>query len=189
MRPSTLGARTRLLGAAVAFVALVGCSSKPAAQPLGSSTAAPAGLSATVYAASGFSIRPPQGWTKNDSGKLGAKVFFFGPRQLDFTVNINVVSESARGTNVDQYVQAGKPQLAQALTGYTQVEDRSLTVNGQPAHILGGTFKQGAFKLRNRQLFVVRNDVAYVVTATALESTWSTYEALIDASIKTFRAS
>jgi hypothetical protein len=116
-------------------------------------------------------------------------VFFFGPRRSSFTVNINVVSEPAQGANVERYVQAGRPQLSQTLTSYAQVEDRSLTVNGQPAHILGGTFKQGTFELRNRQLFVVRNDVAYVVTATALASTWNSYEALIDASIKTFQAS
>ena len=184
MQPPALSARTRLLAGAVALVALVACQSKPA----GSSSAVSARLSATVYSAPGFSIRPPEGWTQDDSGKLGSKVFFLGPRQSNFTVNINVISEPAQGTNVEQYVQAGKPQLAQALTGYAQVEDRALTVNGQPAHILGGTFKQGTFELRNRQLFVVRHDVAYVVTATALASTWSTYEALLDASIKTFLA-
>lgn len=181
-RPST-----RLAACAIALAALSACS-KPIAHPQNSSTV-PAGLSATVYSTTGFSIRPPEAWTKDESGKLGAKVFFFGPRQSNFTININVVSEPAQGTNVEQYVQAGKPQLAQALTGYAQVEDRALTVNGQPAHILGGTFKQGTFELRNRQLFVVRHDVAYVVTATALASTWSTYDALIDASIKTFLAS
>ena len=173
----------------LALLVSVSCSSKPTAQTLGSSTSVPPGLSATGYSANGFSIRPPQGWKTDESGKLGSKVFFFGPTQSSFTVNINVVSEPAQGTTVGQYAEAGKAQLSQALTGYAQVEDQALTVNGQPAHILGGTFTQGAFELRNRQLFVVRNDVAYVVTATALASSWASYEAVLDASIKTFQAS
>ena len=52
--------------------------------------------------------------------------------------------------------------------------------------IIGGTFVQGAFHLRNMQLVVVKGGQARIVTGTVLESTWNQYKDLIEFSLLTF---
>ena len=130
-------------------------------------------------------------WTVDESGLMGALVFFGNPEVdftdgLGFTANVNVIVEPIQGLDLKDYVEAGKEVLPTLFTGDEPVEDTDGTVGGLQAHLLGATFVQGAYGLRNRQLIIVKPGKAYIVTATALEESWDKYEDIFDASLRTF---
>jgi hypothetical protein len=79
-----------------------------------------------------------------------------------------------------------KNSLPKALTGYKTIEDSAISVNGLPARLIGGNFTHGEFHVRNLQLIAVRDGQSYVVTGTALESTWGRYQNLFKSSFLTF---
>lgn len=142
----------------------------------------------------GFKINSPKGWREDKSGRFGTLVFFSNS-QTDqegvnpFGANINVISESTHGLNLDGYVNASKDALPKLLQNYKPTVEKKVSANGVPARIIGGTFVQGVFHLRNLQLIVVKGEQAYIVTGTVLESTWNKYASLIEASLLTFELS
>lgn len=136
-----------------------------------------------------FSIVPPQGWRPDTSGRESTAVFFLasdpdtaaaGP----FVSNINVLVLPAHA-DLDATVGAARGELA-GLNAYRLLDDEAATLaGGLPAHVLGGTFTQSGFALRNLQLFTVYQGSTVVVTGTALADRWAGYGALVDASLHT----
>lgn len=164
----------------------------PTLAPLATPNPVPDTLEKQAYsnAKHNFTIHQPKGWRIDKSGKLGTLAIFFD-NKIDkkktnpFAANINILSESAPGLDLNGYVQASK-DATKLLTDVKQTDDKEVSLNGLPARIIGETFTQGAFHLRNLQLIVVRNNQAYVVTATALQSSWAQYQDLFESSLVTF---
>ena len=145
-----------------------------------------------AYSGKGYKIRPPLGWDANElSGKINA-VFLNSTPDLQtgvvpFQANINIVIEPVPETpTMQEYVDANKRLLSLILTDHNFIEDSESTVNGHPAHFLESTFQHEIFNLRNRQLFLLNGDEAFVVTATALDETWESYGDIFDASLRSF---
>jgi hypothetical protein len=137
-----------------------------------------------------FAITPPSGWRADTSGKSGTEVIFFSPKADtadagEFTPNINIVVGPGGG-DLDQTIEANRKSL-QTLPDYASTEDLSVTlVDGTPAHILGGTFTQSGFEVRNVQLFASSGGTDVVVTGTALAETWDNWEGLFGQTFETF---
>ena len=145
-----------------------------------------------AFSGEGYKIRPPLGWDANElSGKINA-VFLNSTPDLQtgvvpFQANINIVIEPVPETpTMQEYVDANKRLLSLMLTDHNFIEDSESTVNGHPAHFLESTFQHEIFNLRNRQLFLLNGDEAFVVTATALDETWESYGDIFDASLRSF---
>lgn len=145
-------------------------------------------LSSQVYTSSkeGFKIYPPQGWQVDESGLMGTLVIFTGPRKDQFTVNINVTSESTQGLDFSSYIAASKGNLPKLLTNYQLLEEKEVAVKGNRGYLLGGEFSAQGFQIRNLQLVVVSNGKAYIATATALSSQWDAYQEVFRSSLSTF---
>ena len=95
-----------------------------------------------IYEAGEFRINPPDGWTVDESGMLGARVSFFSPEvdlldDVPFTANINVVTEPAQGLDLKGYVEASKEVLPRFFTAHALIEDINTKVRGRQAHFLG----------------------------------------------------
>ncbi len=152
-------------------------------------------LEQTAYTNSkfGFKINAPKGWRTDESGQFGTLVFFFNNQtdkegENQFTTNINVTSESVPGLDLDTYVAATKEMLPKLLQNYRSTEDRPVTTTaGSQARIIGGTFVQGVFHIKNIQLILIEDSRAYIVTATSLESAWDKHKDLLETSLLTFR--
>lgn len=157
-------------------------------------SAVPVALTATPYstASSTFSIQFPEGWNIDDAGQFGALVFAVSPtveggETSKFSTNINVTAEEVEISSLDEYIDATLKALPQFLSNYEKTENKTVTVGGVPARIIGGKFTQGQLKLQNLQLVTMKEGKAYVVTATALESAWGKYEDLLLASAMSFQ--
>lgn len=155
--------------------------------------AVPVALAATPYAtaSSTFSIQFPEGWSIDDAGQFGALVFAVSPtveggEDSKFSTNINVTAEEVEISSLDEYIDATLKALPQFLSNYETTENKTVTIGGVPARIIGGKFTQGKLELQNLQLITLKDGKAYVVTATSLESAWGKYEDLLVASAMSF---
>jgi hypothetical protein len=133
----------------------------------------------------GFSINVPLGWKVQKNPQQGILVSFTNPN--DPGNSINVVSESSQGLDLQEYVDVNKEQIQNLLANYTLVDDEEVDLNGQAGYLLGGTFGQDELMVKNRQLYVVANNKAYVVTATSAEDKWPDSEEAMDASMMSLK--
>jgi hypothetical protein len=137
-----------------------------------------------------YGITPPPGWRTDTSGTSGTEVIFFSPTADttdagEFRPNINIVVGPG-GADLEQTIEANRESL-QTLPDYASTEDLSFVlVDGTPAHILGGTFTQSGFEVRNVQLFTSSNGTDMVVTGTALAENWDNWEGLFGQTFETF---
>lgn len=139
--------------------------------------------SSGVYSDGSFSFTPPSGWTQGS--QEGVAVMFTNPKSPQ--TSINVVSESAPGFSLTDYVKAAKEQLSQAIPGYKVSNEKSVTVNGVPAYQMDGAFSQSGLSLVNRQLIVVDDGTVYVLTATSTPDAWASNMSAVDTSLKTIK--
>ena len=140
----------------------------------------------------GFQIRPPDGWNVDQSGFLGTKVVFINVtpdlhERTAFSANIVIYVEPAGGMTLEEFVELSKAQYPLVLTNYVLLGDETAMVNGREIYFLESTFTHGVYPLRNRQLIAIYDDKAYMVTTTSLAATWQQYEAVFDASLRSFR--
>ena len=138
-----------------------------------------------------FSIRYPKNWVLGQGFEAGVLATFLNEKidqdgQNSFSANIQVSSGPAKSLSLDSYVKAQKNALPKVLSGYELIQERKVNVNGADGYIIDGSFSKGALQLRSKQLIVVKNSKAYLVTGTALNSTWDTYKDLMEASLLTF---
>jgi hypothetical protein len=137
-----------------------------------------------------YGITPPSGWRTDTSGTSGTEVIFFSPTADttdagEFRPNINIVVGPG-GADLEQTIEANRESL-QTRPDYASTEDLSFVlVDGTPAHILGGTFTQSGFEVRNVQLFTSSNGTDMVVTGTALAENWDNWEGLFGQTFETF---
>ena len=140
----------------------------------------------------GFEIRPPSGWTVDQSGLLGTKVIFYSTTpdlhgKTPFSASINVLIAPAQDSTLAEIVGPSREQVAQILTDFTLLEETSLIVNGVEAHIFEYTYSLGVFPLRVMQMLVVYEDRVYAITTGSLEAAWDKYEGVFEASLRSFR--
>ncbi len=140
----------------------------------------------------GFEIRPPRDWNVDRSGLLGTKVAFLNPEpdsqgRSPFSANIVVYVEPAEGLTLEEFIELSKEQSPLLLKDYALLVDEPDTINGQAVRFLDATFTHGVYSLRIRQLIAIYEDTSYVITTTALDAAWQQYEAVFDASLRSFR--
>jgi len=153
-----------------------------------------AGGDLKIYANSkyGFSLLPPAGWKVNESGQSGTLVILVNPQvdregEKKFCANLNVVSEAAQGKDLNAYTRAALKLYPKIIPGYRNLEDREIvTLSGEKARLISGTFTQDGYRIKNAQLVAVKDGRAWIVTATALESTWEKYRELTESSLLSF---
>jgi len=73
------------------------------------------------------------------------------------------------------------------LTSFRLIEDEPTRVQGNDGYILGGTYTQGVYTLRARELLEVKNGVVYVVAGTDTATDWPVQEATPESTLETFR--
>jgi hypothetical protein len=212
-RPARPRRAARLVVAAAAVVPLLGgcggaAPAAPAAPPASSApttaatTTTTAATSAPPAPGQGagaaftdprgrFDLAPPAGWQVDTSGAQGTAAVFLAPDPVDtakgaFQPNVNVIVAASQGARLAELLDSTRNQLA-TLNAYRSTTDEDLTLaDGAAAHLFGGTFTDQAsgLELRNLQLFTVDESSVYVVTGTAPTSAWSTYERLLDGSLR-----
>ena len=82
---------------------------------------------------------------------------------------------------------AQQTRVASEMSNYQITEKpQQLSINGLDVTTFGGTFTQGALKLRSRQYFILANDQLYSLTLITLASAWDARIPALDASVHSF---
>ena len=142
--------------------------------------------SAYVDSKNQFSINPPSGWTVDASGAYGTTVILYGPTDSGFRINMNLIVE-ATSLSLTDYVSSTKSQLASGLSNYQLVSEGSTNIGGVAAYELVNNFTQGSYTIKDKQDLLVQNQKAYVITSTALQTNYATYQPSFDESVQTFK--
>ena len=81
---------------------------------------------------------------------------------------------------------AEKNQVKQWSPQYQILSEEKKLINGHESDIISGTFENEGHKFRNLQLFTLEGDNAYMISGTALNSTWERYKDVVAASVESF---
>ena len=132
-----------------------------------------------------ISIAIPLHWSIDESGTGGTAALFRNSEpdfvgSQPFYANINIIYGPAQYNDhrdIDSTVQQIKNAMPEAVASYSIINEDATTTNlGESMYLLEATFAENGMKLHNLQAITVgRNDI-YEITATALASTWSSYE-------------
>lgn len=133
-----------------------------------------------------FSIDPPSGWAIDDA-TTGAAVFFYGPTEGGFRVNVNIQVESLpTAITVEQYASAGEEQLALALNNYELGSEGTRVINRVDAYELVFTFTYAGVDIQEKQVHVVVDKKGFVITYAASPTTYQKYLSAFESSVETF---
>ncbi|MBI4288280.1 MAG: Ig-like domain-containing protein [Chloroflexi bacterium] len=145
----------------------------------------------------GFSIQPPRGWLKDDSG-TGNAIVVFKSAEADlvsgqpFVANINVIKDSIQDQDFGAYVQAVKQLLPQLTPGAQLTSDTEVALGTIKGRLLEWVMPQSGINLKVFTLLApgqVNQQDIFVVTFTTVESVWSKYREAAQQSLTSFRVS
>lgn len=132
----------------------------------------------------GFAFHPPQGWDSRDGSEFDVVVYFLGPRDDNFTVNIFIeVVPSALPR--DQYLNATKDELRTVLDAYIYSE-RQETVNEHSVDVIEYLYTYETRDVLGLHYVWFVNGKVYLFTYTALSTTFNTYLGDVQDSYATF---
>lgn len=123
------------------------------------------------YKLPAYSVVPPGGWTTTTQKVAKGGVAFLGPREQNFAVNINILSEPAPYETLQQYVEGTHRQIASHKeAGMTILKDGSTVVAATPAHTVVAAMhipnRPEIPLLSTHQVYVMHNNRAYILTLT-----------------------
>jgi hypothetical protein len=135
----------------------------------------------------GISMRPPQGWTIKEESEGMVLVYFLGPIDEGFRININIVVEETTYVemSLQEYVDACKEQLQSVLKA-SIISEGSRTIKGHEAYEVVFTWISETYDFQQKQVYLVEKGNGYVITCTALQTNYDNYVPDFDESVETF---
>ncbi len=127
-----------------------------------------------------YFITAPEGWTQKDELVAGVKHTQInspddGPGD-DFTENINVNAEAAKGYDSKTYAEANLGEIRKGVPGVEITDLGESMIGDLHAECYIYSFTYSGRDLKDLAWYVAKNDVGYVITCTALKSTFDRFE-------------
>jgi hypothetical protein len=119
---------------------------------------------------------------------MGSFMFYAGPVEDAFAVNLNVNAVQDDGTPIESTGPGLKKAYAGAVTAYKAVDEGFVTIDGKKSYWLSSKFTTGSnnVHVQNLQYLIVGgNHKAYTITFTALESNFAKYRPLFESTAMT----
>ena len=137
-----------------------------------------------------YSITAPEGWTKKDSvfdGTVHTKIMSpdDGPNDR-FKENMNVNSESAMGYTAKTYAEGSFIKLRAEVPEVVITDLGATTIGDIPAECYNYSFNYKGVDIKDIAWYLVKNDIGYVITCTAIKSTFNRFEPKFRACANTF---
>lgn len=164
-------------------IVLTGCGATPTTNPTQTWNVA-----LESYQSSGFMIWFPKDWTHQEN-VYWAQVMFFAPQATgdQFRENVSVVTEQLPAPmTVSDYYTAVKTQLTQLISGYQEITNEDIDLNGVAAKKLVYKGSQSNYALQRTQVIVIKDTTAYVISYTATADTYSDFVKEVDTIIASF---
>jgi len=144
-----------------------------------------------TYETEVFKIQYPMNWSLQTSNDFGASFAISSPLlngEDKFSENVNLIVQDLKGQNVsfDQYVNISKSQLKSLPKSEFLESKRFRKENLEYQSIIFKAFLQER-KLKIQQIYIIKNNFAYVLTFTALEKDYDLYKNISDKVLNSFK--
>jgi hypothetical protein len=118
-----------------------------------------------------FAIRVPPGWRRVDTslGNIHAIVLDTASANARFRTNVSIVSDSMRGLSPDKYLSGTINSLATYVPRFSLIGQGVRPLAGDSAHWIHYSQDRGGTDMENICYIITHNDVAYIVTCSALK--------------------
>ena len=138
----------------------------------------------------GFAICFPEDWKMNREN-LTSVVMFMSPKTSDAdffqeNININVEAPDPPIYSIEEYFQATLNGIRMMMPDAKITYSKNITLSGLPGKHLVYTGKFGDYNLTWNQVYVLKGTEAWIITGTALETSYGSYKPRFEKAISTF---
>lgn len=142
-----------------------------------------------VFSEKNFTMKYPDSWTnKNNNGM----VLFASPKVNSsdgFQENVNLMTQDLNSSpmNLEEYTNLTKKQVVDNLGASSIISLKSIVIAGYAAKEFVYNMNYQGRSLKLKQIWFIKNNVAYLFTFTALPSTFNDYESTATTIIMSFK--
>jgi hypothetical protein len=137
-----------------------------------------------------YSITAPEGWTKKDTVMSGLSLTAITSpiegSNDNFMENINVVTEKAKGYDLDAYTEANQKNMVIQTSGFETLDKGETTIGGMPAKWILYNCSYSGYSLKNTVYFIVKNGIGYVITCTSTKAKFDKYQTEFKSCVNSF---
>lgn len=138
----------------------------------------------------GIAIHYPEDWSLQEN-VMGTTALFFSPLTDEtdpFRDNVNIIIQnlSAQPLTLEQYTALSLDQIHQYFTDVTVLASGKTRIAGGDAYMVVYTGKQGQFQLKWKQVWLIQNNMAYIISYTAQERDYDRYLESVDYLMNSF---
>jgi hypothetical protein len=136
----------------------------------------------------GISMKYPDGWTRQEN--VAGAVVSFSPSAEDNvnTPSLNIVVQdlTSNPLSLDDFTTVSLYQMEQMLVDVRDMNVQGTSLAGNAGKNISYTTTLQGTQLKFRQVFTLKDDVAYIITFSAPTASHESFSSLIDKCIKTF---
>jgi len=127
-----------------------------------------------------FSFIVPAEWTVDESGEAGAPLFLYGPKDGNFTININATIQQVGSMPFKDYVVQAFSTRPDVVKDMTIVSEDNLVIDDHQAYqaVIDYTFNIDGKTLSTRtmQTLIIDRGYGYIFTGSATKDTFGKYK-------------
>jgi len=127
-----------------------------------------------------FSFIVPAEWTVDESGEAGAPLFLYGPKDGNFTININATIQQVGSMPFKDYVVQAFSTRPDVVKDMTIVSEDNLVIDDHQAYqaVIDYTFNIDGKTLSTRtmQTLMIDRGYGYIFTGSATKDTFGKYK-------------
>jgi len=168
--------RFGIFGFVIVIIGLTSCGQKK--QP---STTDKISDGCKTFETADYSIRYPGTWAFDNSGQNGVILQIFSAQtspEDNFRENVNLVIQDLSGQKVktlDQYTQISESQIKTLMTNSEIISSERLIRDGKEFQKVIFTAVQGQFNLKFEQYYLLKGNLAYLLTLTCVADKFDGY--------------
>jgi len=136
-----------------------------------------------------FGINPPENWTINQDNVESFVVLFIGPTEKNYQVNLGIsipetlASDETLDNVVDEINENYPIIFTENLTWHSK---GSKNINGLDAYEIVFSYNYSIYHIKQKQVLILKNNIVYTFTYSALTGTYNNYISSIDETINSF---
>jgi hypothetical protein len=135
-----------------------------------------------IYKNEIYNISYPESWRVDDSKSNGVDLFLFSPLTDgdNFTENVNVLIQDLKGMEMDleKYKKISENQFAGVLPNSEILESVIIGTMENKYLKLSFKYRQSQFDIKGTSICYILNEKAYMITFTALDTTYDLYKSV-----------
>lgn len=136
-----------------------------------------------------FFIAYPEGWEIGDA-PMTEGVQFTGPEDEGFYPNFQVAYSPSEGMTLEEYYESSREMMEMVFSGMKHISDKRIKINDIDAieHIFTFQLTSGGqiLTLKVFYVYIVHNDMAYLVGGGTTPSMFNRYEDIFDTVVQSF---